>query len=143
MNRDKLDFSVSQAIGASLFMWFLVFIWGELPSNGLGWMLATLVVGLLMISSAVVIVTGFSSVQYQFTRSFLAFAMGALVAFIISQLFNWRGNEWYEYAIGLAILVGVMKLFDKLFEKKNFQRYFEALLISLLAINILRIIPML
>ncbi|MFT6905193.1 MAG: peptidoglycan/LPS O-acetylase OafA/YrhL [Oleiphilaceae bacterium] len=143
MNREDLDFDVKQAIGSSLFLWLLIFIWGEVPPHGIGWGMCLLLIGFLMVSCTLVIVTGFTSVQYKSTRQFLSFAMGGVAIFIASLMFRLRWNEWYDYLLALIVLVIVTGTFFALLENKKFQRCFEALLITLVGVNMLRIVTVL
>jgi peptidoglycan/LPS O-acetylase OafA/YrhL len=140
MNREELNFDVIQAIGSSLFLWLLIVIWGEVPSHGIGWGICLLLIGILMVSCTLVIVTGFTSVQYESTRQFLSFVMGGGAICLASLMFRLRWNDWPAYLTAFCVLVIVTGTFKVLLENKKFQRCFEALLITVIGVNMLRIV---
>lgn len=143
MNRENLDFGIGQAIISCFFLWLFVFLWHEIPSYGFFWGICSLLLGLLMFSCTVVAITGFTSVQYEATRQFLSFAMGALTVFITHEMFDWRWNEWYIYVIALIELAIAAGIFNALLENKKLRQSFEALLITICCVNMLRIISLL
>ena len=143
MDREKFNHNVVQALGSSVLLWLLVMLWEKIPSYGALWGIASIFITMFIVAAVLVIIVGFSSVQYESTRTFLSFVFGLLGTYLTSMFFNWRWDHWYEFLFAILTLILASRLFSGLLEFKKFQRCLEALLITILSINMLRFITFL
>ena len=140
MDRETFNQNVVQALWSVILLWPLIILWEKIPSYGFFWGIASIFLGICIAIAALTVVIGFSSVQYESTRIFLSFAFGLLGVYLTSKFFNWRWDHWYEFLFAILTLILTSGLLINLLEIKKYQRCLEALLITMLSINILRII---
>ncbi|MEG3768715.1 hypothetical protein [Alteromonas sp. 14N.309.X.WAT.G.H12] len=130
MNRTVFNQTLEQAIGCAIVFSLIVFAINALPHGGLIWSVVKVGLILLLVYLNGVMLIGFTSLQYDITKTFYACVIPIYPLYLSSQEIVLL-REWWQYFIFIIPYVICYFLLSSCFSYRLFTRSVECIAIVL------------